>query len=48
MNVTPRLRHFVWSANPSGGHASGPAQPVAPCSPTGARIVMRSESCNER
>jgi hypothetical protein len=34
--LTPRLPHFVWSANPlTGGNTSGPAKPVPRCFPNG-------------
>ena len=33
MTLSPRLPHFVWSANPlTGGNTSGPAKPVPRCS----------------
>jgi hypothetical protein len=36
MTFSPRLPHFVWSANPlSGGNTSGPAKPVPRCFPNG-------------
>jgi hypothetical protein len=34
MKLSPKLPHFVWSANPlAGGNTSGPAKPVPRCSP---------------
>jgi hypothetical protein len=45
MSLSPRLPHFVWSANPlTGGNTSGPAKPVPRCSPTGVRPFVRGAS----
>jgi hypothetical protein len=41
MKLTPRLPHFVWSANPlAGGNTSGPAKPVPRCSTIDERDVV--------
>jgi hypothetical protein len=42
MTLSPRLPHFVWSANPlTGGNTSGPAKPVPRCSPNGPGFAGR-------
>jgi hypothetical protein len=45
MTLSPRLPHFVWSANPlTGGNTSGPAKPVPRCSPNALRFACRRVS----
>jgi len=42
MTLSPRLPHFVWSANPlTGGNTSGPAKPVPRCSTNGPGFAGR-------
>ncbi len=44
MLLSPRLPHFVWSANPlTGGNTSGPAKPVPRWSPNCASLRRAME-----
>jgi len=49
MTLSPRLPHFVWSANPlTGGNTSGPAKPVLRCSWIRVRGFVRRASQKAR